>query len=189
MSECCDAKLLQVLFRQARKNRLVYLILAECSLILPEAEAPQPDHNVHDETRVSVTQHIICERQGEGLRRRRVWKEWRKRRQPLRARKAVVGAKVAMVPSELLGNAAVAEGITSIATVHDIFGCLPADAERFRRIIREQFVQMYAKNDVLAQVLEYARNDLKDPKGLPAKPPEQGSLKIEQVLDAEYAFA
>ena len=25
MPECCDAKLLQVLFRQARKNRLVYL--------------------------------------------------------------------------------------------------------------------------------------------------------------------
>jgi hypothetical protein len=31
------AKLLQVLFRQARKNRLVYLILAEYRLILPEA--------------------------------------------------------------------------------------------------------------------------------------------------------
>ena len=48
MPECRDAKLLQVLFRQARKNRLVYLILAECRLILPEAQAPQPDHNVHD---------------------------------------------------------------------------------------------------------------------------------------------
>ena len=34
--------------RQARKNRLVYLILAECRLILPEAQAPQPDHNVHE---------------------------------------------------------------------------------------------------------------------------------------------
>jgi hypothetical protein len=48
MPKCCDAKLLQVLFRQARKNRLVYLILAECRLILPEAKAPQPDYNVHD---------------------------------------------------------------------------------------------------------------------------------------------
>src|SRR6476660_4856831 len=46
--ECCDAKLLQVLFRQARKNRLVYLILAECRLVLREAQAPQPDHDVHD---------------------------------------------------------------------------------------------------------------------------------------------
>ena len=44
----CDAKLLQVLVRQTRKNRLVYVILAEYRLILPEAQAPQPDHNVHD---------------------------------------------------------------------------------------------------------------------------------------------
>jgi hypothetical protein len=48
MPECCDAKLLQVLFREARKNRLVYLVLAECRLILPEAKAPQPDHDVHN---------------------------------------------------------------------------------------------------------------------------------------------
>src|ERR1700732_3781939 len=46
--ECRNAKLLQVLFRQAWKNRLVYLILAECRLRLPEAQAPQPDHDVHD---------------------------------------------------------------------------------------------------------------------------------------------
>jgi hypothetical protein len=39
-----DAKLLQVLVRQARKNRLVYLILAECRLMLPEVQAPQADH-------------------------------------------------------------------------------------------------------------------------------------------------
>src|SRR6516162_4520625 len=48
MPERRDAKLLQVLVRQARQNRLVYVILAECCLILPEAQAPQPDHDVHD---------------------------------------------------------------------------------------------------------------------------------------------
>jgi hypothetical protein len=48
MPNCRDAKLLQRLVRQARKDRLVYLILAECRLILPEAQAPQPDHDVHD---------------------------------------------------------------------------------------------------------------------------------------------
>jgi hypothetical protein len=42
MPECCDAKLLEVFFRQARKNRFVYLILAECSLILLKPQAPQP---------------------------------------------------------------------------------------------------------------------------------------------------
>jgi hypothetical protein len=43
-----DAKLLQGLVRQARKNRLVYVILAERRLVLAEAKAPQPDHDVHD---------------------------------------------------------------------------------------------------------------------------------------------
>ena len=47
MSGRCDAKLLQVLFRQAWKNRLVYLIFAECRLILFEAKAPQPTPDVH----------------------------------------------------------------------------------------------------------------------------------------------
>ena len=48
MPDDADAKLLQVLRRQARKNRLVNLVLAERSLILSEAKAPQPDHDVHD---------------------------------------------------------------------------------------------------------------------------------------------
>src|SRR6516162_5184939 len=48
VTDCSDAKLLQDLVRQARQDRLVNLILAECRLILPEAQAPQPDHNVHD---------------------------------------------------------------------------------------------------------------------------------------------
>src|SRR5262245_61059357 len=43
-----DAKLFQVLVRQARENRFVYVILAEDRLILPEAQAPQPNHDVHD---------------------------------------------------------------------------------------------------------------------------------------------
>jgi hypothetical protein len=48
MPNCRDAKLLQGLVRQARENRLVYLILAECRLVPSEAQAPQPDYNVHD---------------------------------------------------------------------------------------------------------------------------------------------
>jgi DNA-directed RNA polymerase, mitochondrial len=87
-------------------------------------------------------------------------------------------------------NAAVREDIKSIATVHDSFGCLASKAERFRKIIREQFVRMYAENNVLAQVLEQAREDLdENPKGLPDKPPDRGRLDIEAVRDAEYAFA
>ena len=56
-----DAKLLQGLVRQARKNRLVYVVLAECRLVLPEAQAPQPDHNVHEWRPQSwVVRIIIC---------------------------------------------------------------------------------------------------------------------------------
>jgi hypothetical protein len=43
-----DAKLLEVLRRQTGQDRLVYLVLAEYCLVLPEAQAPQPDHDVHD---------------------------------------------------------------------------------------------------------------------------------------------
>jgi hypothetical protein len=73
---------------------------------------------------------------------------------------------------------ATAEEITLIATVHDSLGRLPAQAERFRRIIREQFVRMYEENEVLAQALNEARMDLKDPKELPDKPPERGSTRL-----------
>ena len=60
-------------------------------------------------------------------------------------------------------NAAVKEGITSLATVHDSFGCLPSRAARFRRLIREEFVRMYREHDVLAEVYEQARADLSGP--------------------------
>jgi hypothetical protein len=48
MPQCGDAKLFQVLSREARQDPLVNLVLAEDRLILPEAQAPQPDHDVHD---------------------------------------------------------------------------------------------------------------------------------------------
>ncbi|MGA7373876.1 MAG: hypothetical protein WBW37_14930, partial [Methyloceanibacter sp.] len=48
------------LVRQARENRLVYVILAECRLVPPEAQAPQPDHNVHDGRPTIMVAHIIC---------------------------------------------------------------------------------------------------------------------------------
>src|SRR5580704_1725915 len=81
-----NAKLLQVLSRQARKNRFVNLILAECSLVLSKAKAPQPNHDVHDEAQASPCTISSCERLGEGLQRRWVGRE----QQALRARKALL---------------------------------------------------------------------------------------------------
>ena len=87
-------------------------------------------------------------------------------------------------------NAAVAEGITSIATVHDSFGCLPSRAARFRKIILEQFVRMYEGHDVLAEVLTQARADLSgNTKRMPSALPQYGALDLKKVLDAEFAFA
>ena len=48
MTQRRDAKLLEVLRRQVGQDRLVYLVFAEDRLVLPEAQAPQPDHNIHD---------------------------------------------------------------------------------------------------------------------------------------------
>jgi hypothetical protein len=39
---------LQVLRREAWQDLFANLILAECGLVLPKTQAPQPDHNVHD---------------------------------------------------------------------------------------------------------------------------------------------
>ena len=51
--------LFQGLVGQARKNRLVYVIFAECRLIFPEAQAPQPDHDVHNGAYNQWAAHIM----------------------------------------------------------------------------------------------------------------------------------
>src|SRR5262249_53218299 len=60
-----DAKLLEVLVRQARQNRLVYVIFAENCLVLPKAQALQPDHNVHDGPRAHECSIALSERAAE----------------------------------------------------------------------------------------------------------------------------
>jgi DNA-directed RNA polymerase len=87
-------------------------------------------------------------------------------------------------------NACVAEGITSIATVHDSFGCHAPHARRFNQIIREQFVAMYEEHDVLAEVLASAKRDLTDHNWhrLP-ETPTYGNLQLKDILHAQYAFA
>ena len=47
MTEGRDAKLLQVLRREIRQHTIVYFVVAKRSLVFPEAQAPQPDHDVH----------------------------------------------------------------------------------------------------------------------------------------------
>lgn len=87
-------------------------------------------------------------------------------------------------------GAAADEGITDIATVHDSFGCLACDADRFLHIIRDTLRKMYADHDILAELLESARADL-TPASHEKLPelPEKGTLDLGELLNARYAFA
>src|SRR4029077_16998456 len=57
MSDKSDTKILQVLGRQPRQDRVVDLILAEGRLILFEAKLPQPTSDVHGGTLVRLPLH------------------------------------------------------------------------------------------------------------------------------------
>jgi DNA-directed RNA polymerase len=87
-------------------------------------------------------------------------------------------------------NAAVANGILQIATVHDSFGCLAPQAAKFNKIIRAELVRMYETHDVLSEVLEQAKCDLTQHNHarLPAVP-QSGTLNLKEIENAEYAFA
>lgn len=90
----------------------------------------------------------------------------------------------------LVANASVRAGISSIATVHDSFGCLASQATRFNKIIREQFALMYEQHDVLAEILERAHADITDANRnkLPTLP-QYGTLNLKDILNADFAFA
>jgi len=78
-------------------------------------------------------------------------------------------------------NAAVAEGITSIAAVHDSYACLACDASRFNDIIRLEFVRMYEEFNVLEEICDCSRR----------KPelPACGTLDLRAVLGSAYMFS
>jgi DNA-directed RNA polymerase len=82
------------------------------------------------------------------------------------------------------------EGISGLATVHDSFGCLASRAGQFRRVILAEFVRLYREYDPLAEVLASAKRDLTHPDcdRMPTLP-VYGPLNIEEVLNAEFAFA
>lgn len=90
--------------------------------------------------------------------------------------------------------AALQEGITQFALVHDSFGCLPSVAARFQGIIRETFVDMYETHDVLTEVLQRAKCDLGEHNDRLSEIEDKraeltGTLNIKEVLNAKYAFA
>lgn len=82
------------------------------------------------------------------------------------------------------------EGINSFLLIHDSFGCLPSDMERFAEIVREQFVVLYENHDPFMAIHENALIALSDKgrKNL-TEPPSKGHLNIHAIRSSKYAFA
>lgn len=82
------------------------------------------------------------------------------------------------------------EGINSFLLIHDSFGCLPSDMERFAEIVREQFVVLYENHDPFMAIHENALIALSD-KGRRhlTEPPSKGQLNIHAIRSSKYAFA
>lgn len=83
-------------------------------------------------------------------------------------------------------NAAVAEGISQFAMIHDDFGCHARHVEAFQRIIRQQFVALHAQpalDGLHAQMLTQVPLA-----GDVAVPPALGALDVNAVLESRYFF-
>lgn len=85
--------------------------------------------------------------------------------------------------------AAKTEGINNVALVHDSFGCLPNEASKFRRIIKDQFVKMYAENNVLQDILDENSRHLETNHYRLPDIPKKGLLDLDLVKKSEYSFA
>jgi DNA-directed RNA polymerase len=83
-------------------------------------------------------------------------------------------------------NAAVAEGITSIAPVHDAFACLAPQAREFTGAIRTELAEMYigVPGKELRLLRGYNRNHVDN---LPM-PPDPGTLDPREVWAAWWSF-
>jgi DNA-directed RNA polymerase len=78
------------------------------------------------------------------------------------------------------------KGVTHFNMVHDSFGCHACDVPLMDASLRDQFVRMYAFDDILRRYkLQWERQSgvqLPDP-------PERGDLDLTQVYSSEYFFA
>lgn len=81
------------------------------------------------------------------------------------------------------------EGIQHLAMIHDSFGTHAAHTGQLSRILRETFVEQY-QGDVLGDFYEELKAQLGDElaEKLP-RPPQAGSLDLNEVLAADYTFA
>lgn len=86
-------------------------------------------------------------------------------------------------------NRAAALGIDAFGMVHDSYATHACDSAALATCLREAFVEMYTKHNVLAEFAESARRVL-SPKGTEAMIalPPSGGLEIDRVLYSLYFF-
>jgi DNA-directed RNA polymerase len=87
---------------------------------------------------------------------------------------------------QLVALAAAKENI-GMASVHDCYGFLAPNAGRGNEIIREQFVRLHKRHNLLNEVRESARRDLPKRTELPPLP-EIGDLELDEILGSFHAF-
>jgi DNA-directed RNA polymerase len=87
---------------------------------------------------------------------------------------------------QFVARAAAKEGI-NLVTVHDCFGTIAPRAERLNVILRQQFVSLHKRHNMLNGVRESTRRALRGDAKLPSLP-AIGSANIEDVLGSFHAF-
>jgi len=85
---------------------------------------------------------------------------------------------------------ALEQDITSLALIHDSFGTHAGRTQEFFHVIRQAMVDMYSNYCPFEEILESARSVLSPERAkmLPELPPK-GSFRLEDILEADYAFA
>lgn len=79
------------------------------------------------------------------------------------------------------------KGINHFAMIHDSYGTTVADADKLFHTVRECFVDMYEKHDVLQEFADAISISL--PEGIKLPPlPSKGEFDVREVLDSLYAF-
>ena len=82
-------------------------------------------------------------------------------------------------------NRCIKEGIKDFSVVHDSYGVHAHFVPRMADAIRESFVDMYSKTDVLTDFYDEVIDVIPELE----EPPDRGDLDIMGVLDSEYFFS
>lgn len=80
------------------------------------------------------------------------------------------------------------KGIEDFAVVHDSYGTHAATTHLLAKALRESFVDMYHRSDVLSVFRSEVGEVLENPDSLPTLP-ERGTLDLEGVLKSDFFFA